>query len=304
MKPTTVRQWLKDAASKIAASDASTILCYSMNLSDRAMLVLHYDDAITAEQLQQINTMVSRRRMNEPLAYIIGHKEFYSMNFKVTKAVLIPRPDSEIIVDLAIKYGMEKLQQLQVAINSMADQYYNIIDLGTGSGCLLIAIVKSLLSLNLFPRIAGTGVDISFDALMVAKENIEHNYLQENCNLVLSDFFQNINNQDKNKFDLIISNPPYIAKNELPDLMPDVSRYEPLHALSDMNDGLSHYRTIISQLHKYLADDGVAILEHGYMQKDEIKDIVCKYGRSLEAIEEATDLQGNARAIVLKLVHR
>ncbi len=273
------------------------------------MLILYYDDTITVEQLQQLKLMVQRRQQLEPLAYIIGYKEFYSLNFTVTPAVLIPRPDSEILVDLAIKYGKQKLEQVEITNDK---SQYNILDLGTGSGCLLIAIVNSLLTFESSSKIQGIGVDISFEALAIAKENIQQHNLEKQCNLILSDFFQNISNSPTaksakilnfptTKFNLIISNPPYIAKNELSNLMPDVSNYEPLNALSDMADGLSHYRTIISQLDQHLAIDGVAILEHGYLQRDGIKEIIQQYSKTLELIKEASDLQGHPRAVVIKL---
>lgn len=238
--------------------EAKILLSHVFKTSQHELFLQdEFDEAI-------LTPFITRRLAGEPLARIIGSHEFYGLNFKLNEATLIPRADTEILVDIALKFNPK-----------------HILDLGTGSGCLLIALLQHL------PESTGTGVDISEKALEAAREN------SNKPKFIQSDWFSNVTGQ----FDLIISNPPYIAKNEKLDK--SVLNYDPHLALFAENNGLACYEIIFANAKKHLMQDGHIIVEIGYQQFNEVKTLAEKQGFHL--IQATKDLGGHIRALVFTL---
>lgn len=234
---------------KLDRLESKVLLGYILNLT-RAQLITRYDYVLTEEELAIFAELVKKRQQHIPLAYLIGYKEFYSRKFKVTPATLIPRPETELLVDQVLM---------------LAPLHAKILDLGTGSGCIAITCKLERPDLEIMAS------DKFTSALVVAADNAKQ--LKAEVQLVHSDWWQNI----IRKFDLIVSNPPYIENNDshLDDL-----KYEPKAALTDFADGLSHYKAIISQAQNYLNKGGYLIFEHGFEQKEAIHEIFLQYGFS------------------------
>jgi release factor glutamine methyltransferase len=208
--------------------------------------------------IQNLQVMVARRKKHEPIAYIIGYKDFWQYRFRVNCDVLIPRPDSEILVEVILRYFAET--------DSIKEKRnIRILDLGIGSGCLLLSIIADLRAQGW--SVSGTGIDVSASALDIAKANARALNLEPSCiKFMLSDWFYALD-ADK-QFDVIISNPPYIPIEEWENKIDKgVKDFEPFIALTDGGyDGLSHYRTIVKEAHKYLRKNGMLALECGYNQ--------------------------------------
>jgi release factor glutamine methyltransferase len=211
---------------------------------NHAHLIAHPDQVLTPDQEQEFNAFTSRRANGEPIAYLVGEREFYSLRFKVTPAVLIPRPETELLVDQAL----ERIPMLQSC---------KVLDLGTGSGAVAIAIAKHR-------SLAGiTAVDFSDDALIVARVNAKYHDATNVC-FVASDWYTAVAGEE---FDLIVSNPPYVAEGD-PHLGQGDLRFEPLTALVAGSDGLGCVRHIIDSATDHLILGGWLLLEHGYDQSE------------------------------------
>lgn len=189
------------------------------------------------------STLLERRKAREPMSHILGARDFYKHRFVVNHHVLDPRPDTETLVEQALALDFQR-----------------VLDLGTGSGCILLSLLAER------PDATGVGVDLSAEALRVADQNRVGLEIGDRCRLIQSDWFENVTG----KFDLIVSNPPYIAASEMNDLQPEVRDYEPRLALTDEGDGLGAYRTIIAGLDDHLAKDGHLIVEIGPTQANEV----------------------------------
>jgi release factor glutamine methyltransferase len=237
---------------------------------DRLTLYLNKDKRLTSHQSRSISSSFKRRIKGEPLQYILGKTEFRGLEFKVNKNVLIPRPETEILVEAAIKYAKNK----------------KILDLGTGSGCIAVSIAKELSGIDL------TAVDISKDALAIAKENAKLNGVK--VRFLRSNFFKGLSE----KYDIIVSNPPYIPCAEIKSLQPEL-KYEPLIALDGGCDGLASYRKIIQEAPDYLKADGMLIMEMGFNQRKPIEGIVSE-AKSFNIIEVIKDYNNIDRVIVVK----
>ena len=222
---------------------------------------------------ENIEEAIERYKNGEPIQYIIGDVNFYGNTIKVNKNVLIPRFETEELVEKTIK-----------KIKNKFDKKINILDLCTGSGCIAITLKKELNS-NV------TATDISSDALAVAKENIKLNNVD--INLINSDLFQNIND----KFDCIISNPPYISYDETIDDI--VKNNEPNIALYAPNNGLYYYEEILKNIKNYLNDKFIIAFEIGYKQGKSLIDIVNKYLKDVNILVEK-DLQGRDRFLFIE----
>lgn len=220
---------------------------------NRAYLRTHPERRLTEAQQQQLSERISRRLAGEPLAYILGYTEFYGLRLQVSPAVLIPRADTELLVDLALKY-IDPSQRTQV------------LDLGTGSGAIAIAIATER------PLAQVTATDASFDALAVAQDNVCAHRL--NVKLQHSDWFSALPQQT---FDIIVSNPPYIVEND-PHLQQTSLPFEPISALISGTDGLDDITHIIRQAPHWLAPQGWLLLEHGYDQGQAVRSQFEHYG--------------------------
>jgi len=232
---------------------------------------------IKEEDKDKIREMlVLRAKKRKPLQYILGEWEFYGLPFKVREGVLIPRADTEILVEQCIQLMREVEEP-------------NILDIGSGSGAISIAIANELKSSSV------TGIDINEKALKLANENKILNEI-ENVNFIESNLFEKL---DKDfKYDLIVSNPPYISKEEYETLMPEVKNYEPQNALTDLGDGLYFYREISKIAGEYLKDTGYLAYEIGYNQAKDVTKIL--QNNNFDVLSVIKDYGGNDRVVIAK----
>lgn len=235
---------------------------------DRNFYYLHSEEDLTEEQQKEYELAIKKRAEHVPLQYITGEQQFMGLDFKVNSNVLIPRQDTEILVEEALKVCRLGMQ---------------VLDLCTGSGCIMISVMKNV------PDITGYGVDISKQALLVAKENGRLNGVQVNWER--SDLFENITET----FDMIISNPPYIPTKVIDSLMPEVRDFEPVEALDGMGDGLYFYRKIVQQCSEYLNPHGYLYLEIGCEQAKDVSRFMEQAG--FADIEVVKDLAGLDRVV-------
>ena len=235
----------------------------------RVYLLAHPERALTEAEFSRYHDLLQRRLVGEPIAYILGQREFFGIDIKVTPATLIPRPDTELLVDLALQYTLKH-------------EPCSVLDLGTGSGAIAMAIAQ------LRPQAEVTACDASVAALAVAQENARILGVS-NVHFVLSNWFAALGGQN---FSLILSNPPYIASGD-PHLGQGDVRFEPVSALVSGVDGLDDIRQIINQAHLYLKSGGWLFLEHGYDQAVQVRRLLHQAG--YEAVYSAQDLGGIER---------
>ncbi len=234
---------------------------------DRAWLLAHANDGITEQQATDFNQLVQRRVQGEPVAYILGYREFFGLRLKVTPATLIPRPDTETLVEAALQKISKPMQ---------------ILDLGTGTGAIALAIAQHASQSQV------TAVDASEAAVEVANANM-HSLQLGNVTLLQSDWFAKLGRQT---FDLIVSNPPYIESADLHLSQGDL-RFEPLSALAAGEDGLADIRHIIAHAPVHLNHGGWLMLEHAYNQADAVHQLYQAAG--FRKIQTLRDLGGNLR---------
>lgn len=258
--------------------DAKILLSHILNLTNSENLILKLNEKISLEDYLKYIHLIERRLKFEPIAYIIGSKNFWKQEYIVDKNVLIPRPETELIIELLLK-------KLKGKINNEL----HILDLGTGSGCIILSLLSEL------KFSTGIGIDISEKALNIAKLNAKKFDLITRVNFKISNWFNNLENTDK--FDVIISNPPYIAINEWKNLDPNVLNFEPKKALTDNYDGLENYRIIANNAKKFLKKDGLIVLEMGFNQSKEIKGMFCAKRCEIEIFK---DLQSIDRIVIIK----
>ncbi|MBF0225716.1 MAG: peptide chain release factor N(5)-glutamine methyltransferase [Desulfobacterales bacterium] len=255
------------------------LLAYALNLT-RIDLYLKYDQPLKKTELEFYKSLIKRRIENEPVAYIIGQKGFWTMDFFVSRDVLIPRPETEILVETAISL-----------IPSADEKKWNILDIGTGSGAIILSIASEKEEHSFFAS------DISYNALKIAKKNAAAYGLGDKIFLFCNNLFEAITNVQY--FDMIVSNPPYISSKTINSLQPEIKFYEPITALDGDEDGLSFIRKIINQSELYLKPNGYLIMEIGYDQKESVIQITnsTKYFNSIEFIK---DYSGHFRVVKLK----
>ncbi len=264
-----IAQILNHACNYVAYTDARILLQGVLKVN-HAYLIAHPKQNLIPIQIQNFQLLVTRRINGEPIAYIIGEREFYSMKFKVKPAVLIPRPETELLVDLALE---------KISLNLPC----KVLDLGTGSGAIAITIAKHRPLANI------TAVDFSDDAIAVAKKNAK-NLDVSNVRVIASDWFRELSGE---RFDYIISNPPYVVIGD-PHLSQGDLRFEPRIALIAGSDGLDCIRLIIASAVSHLVVGGWLLLEHGYDQAKMSKQLLEKAGFS--DIFSCPDLAGVVRA--------
>ena len=227
-----------------AKIDSEVILANILNTT-RINLITKQDVTLNKEQEDLFSKLVERRKQKEPVAYILNKKEFWNESYFVDKRVLIPRPETEILIDLLLKKIKDK------------NKTYKVLDLGCGSGCLLISFLKEM------HKSQGMGVDISSNALEVAKKNIELHNLNNRAKLVRLDL---LTLRTKDKFDVIFSNPPYLSSSDYAKLSDDVKNFEPKQALVGGFNGILYYKKIIALSQSALKKNGYLALELGDRQ--------------------------------------
>jgi release factor glutamine methyltransferase len=255
-----------------AALDAE-LLARTVLQCDRAALLVRLRDEEPPEFSAAFAPLVERRSLREPMAYIVGEREFWGRRFAVMPGVLIPRPETELIVEAALDLFRETPPGV-------------VIDVGTGSGCLAVSLAAE------FPAAHVVATDISMEALAIARRNAAANGLEDRIDFRLADLLDNV----ADRADLIVSNPPYVASGDAPGLVPEVREHEPHVALFAGHDGLHVYRRLFPSVKPRLLPGGRLILEVGYDQDGAVIDIASRCGWTFS--HHRQDLQGITRTLV------
>lgn len=263
---------LADAKIDSPLFDARLLVSHALRL-DYVELLSQSDRALSAKEMQKIESLIARRMAHEPVGRILGEREFWSLSFGLNEATLEPRPDSETLVEVALK-------------NLRGKPLPRILDLGTGTGCLLLSLLHEL------PEATGIGIDIAPRAVEQATSNAKNLGLSSRATFKAGNWLEGITD----KFDVIISNPPYIPAGDIPSLMPEVRDHDPLRALDGGKDGLEIYRLLASQLPHFLKPEGFVIFEVGMGQADDVAALCHKAG--LTGITKHKDLNGVERCVV------
>ena len=303
----------QNVEAETAKLEAQLLLQHALNVN-RAWLIAHADDVLNGFEMANFNALVERRLKGEPIAYILGYREFYGLKLKVSPATLIPRADTETLVDAALakipqndnisSLSSPRKRGSLLNLNQKMDSRFrgndgkseiadsnkqpSILDLGTGSGAIALAIAKHR------PHTLVTAVDFSEKALEVARQNAQ-DLTVLNCQFLLSDWFSALNDQT---FDVIVSNPPYIEADDTHLSLGDL-RFEPLSALASGADGLDAIRIIVENSKNHLKTNGWLMLEHGYNQAEAVAGLLKTAGFS--QIETQKDLGGNHRVTLGKV---
>ncbi len=260
--------------------NAELMLGKVLNLK-RVDLYLSFERPLTANELNAYREMVRRRANHEPLQYILGQSEFMGLDFKVSPAVLIPRPETEVLVEEVLK--------LKRRIESKRP---TIVDIGSGSGCLAVSIAHH------WPQAVVYATDVSAEALQIARENAERHALQERVNCVQHDLFEEWNSQLPTNIDVLVSNPPYVTQQEMADLPKEVAQYEPQIALTDGGDGLRFYRRIFQLVKENNIIPQFIFLEMSGSQPQKI--VALAREQKIGEIEVINDLNNIQRVLKIK----
>ena len=276
---TTARQALAEklqqAGIDSADADARLLVAHALGI-DRAALIASGERVLNAEEMKAIDALAERRLKREPVARIFGTKEFWSLSLHISESVLVPRPETETVIEAALDY---------IVRHGLRAESLRILDIGTGSGALLLALLSEL------PNALGTGTDISTPALCVARVNAERHALAPRCTFVTCDIAGGL----PGPFDLIVSNPPYIAHSDIAALAPEVRDYDPVLALHGGSDGLNGYRAIAHDARRLLAPGGRLIVELGAGQETAVRALFTNAGLTADAARK--DLAGISRAL-------
>jgi len=256
---------------------------------DRAALYLNRTSLLPKVKLNRIVSILKRRTYGEPLEYILGKSDFLGFEFKVSKDVLIPRPETEILVETVIKQVTPSTTRRTSKSQGYQVTGLNVLDLGTGSGCISVCLAK------LLPHVSITAVDISEAALKIAKYNAKINNVEGKINFMNTDLFSGL----RERFDIIVTNPPYVQTGEI-DILQREIQYEPSLALDGGRDGFDFYRKIISASPSYLGKNGLLIMEMGFGQKENLENLLQKE-KKFEIMEVIKDYNNIDRVIVCQL---
>lgn len=256
--------------------EAASLLAFALK-KDKTFLIAHSEYELSADEEKTFQDFLRRRANHEPLQYITNVQEFYGLDFTVTKDVLIPRPETELIVENALEIMPE---------NS------NFCEVGVGSGCISVAILHEQKTAR------AIGLDVSEKALQVAEKNARRYEVFDRLQLKISDVFTNLTDET---FDLIVSNPPYIPSRDIETLQSEVRDFEPRTALTDGKDGLSIIEKIVLQSPKFLKNNAFLLMEIGFDQADEVKKFFSS--QIWQSIEILPDLQGIPRTVKAQIVN-
>jgi release factor glutamine methyltransferase len=270
-------QTLRNAGVPEARRDASVLLAHLLGC-DRTFIISHAEDPVSDDVLSSLKQLVERRAQGEPIQYITGSQEFFSLDFEVTRDVLIPRPETELIVEIAL--DLIRKDQTSALV----------CDVGTGSGCIAISILRNR------PQARAVAIDVSRNAIAVARRNARRHSVDDRMTFVVSDCFEAISKTPT--FDLVVSNPPYVHEQTVPYLQREVRDYEPRIALTPGGDGLSMIRRLLSESPLVIKSGGYLLIEMGFDQGDAVLRLVdTKIWRLLDTHK---DLQGIPRTLTLQ----
>ena len=267
---------LKQAGSESPRLDAEILLAHARGCQ-RIQLYTSYETLLSDSERSTMRELVRRRAKMEPVAYLVGYREFFGLNFEVTQDVLIPRPDTETLVLEAIEHigGTEK----------------RVLEIGTGSGCIAVSIAARC------PRAQVVAVDCSAAAIAMAEKNASRHNVQDRIDFRLGSTFAPLESEER--FDVIVSNPPYIGTDEIPELMPDVRLHEPHLALDGGADGLDIIRDIVAGLQQHLHGGGLFLMEIAPEQENAVRDL-CTSIPVVESVTGHRDLSGSTRVMAVR----
>ncbi|HJD53986.1 MAG TPA: bifunctional peptide chain release factor N(5)-glutamine methyltransferase PrmC/tRNA (guanosine(46)-N7)-methyltransferase TrmB [Rickettsia endosymbiont of Proechinophthirus fluctus] len=304
-----IKQILSDATNKLNKIGISSpqlearILLQHVINKPIEYLLINLDEQLNEAKIEAFEKLLARRLKHEPIVYITGVKEFYSREFIVNKHVLIPRSDTEVLVDVVFQChsresGNPEKKQPDPCFRgndiseNCNDKFLNILELGTGSGCIAISLLCELPNANVI------ATDISLDAIDIIKSNAAKYEVTDRIQIIHSNWFENIETQ---KFDFIVSNPPYIAHSEKSEMAIETINYEPSIALFAEKDGLQAYFLIAENAKQFLKPNGKIILEIGFKQEEAVTQIFLDHGYNIESVYK--DLQGHSRVILLSPIN-
>lgn len=270
-----IAQTFRAAGIDDADVDARVLAGHALHL-DRARLVSQSDRVLEAREVNAISGLAARRLKREPVSRILGRKEFWSLALAITPDVLVPRPETETVVEGALDF---------VVRNGLRMEKLRILDIGTGSGALLVALLNEL------PNATGIGTDISRAALEAAQINVAQFGFESRSSLIACDMAAGVQGQ----FDLVVSNPPYIARGQIASLAPEVRDYDPMMALDGGDDGLTAYRSISADAKRILAQGGRLFVEMGAGQEPAVRELFTNAGLVVGIARN--DLAGTPRVL-------
>jgi release factor glutamine methyltransferase len=268
---------LREAGVDEARQDAALLLAHILG-RDRTFLITRSQDPLSNEHWITFTEFVARRAAGEPLQYITGRQAFFNLDFAVSKDVLIPRPETELLVEVAL------------SLLSTTERAPFICDVGTGSGCIAISLLHEI------KQAKAIGIDVSPAALRIASVNAQSNDVSDRLQLLESDCFAAL--KPGPAFSMIVSNPPYVTETALPELQREVLDYEPHLALAAGADGLSIIRRLLGEAPDYVIDGGWFLFEIGFDQHDAVRDLIDSRIWDIEGIHK--DLQGIPRIVALR----
>jgi len=258
-----------------ARREASSLLSHLLG-KDRTFLISHAEEQLSDSDIRKLADAIVRRAAGEPSQYITGVQDFYGRSFRVTPDVLIPRPETELLIEAALE---------------LMKANASICDVGTGSGCIAVTLLCERADAR------AVALDVSEAALRIARENAREQSVEDRIELMVSDCFDELD-ATKQQFDLIVTNPPYVAAAALPGLQREVRDYEPLAALSPGSDGLSVIRRLLTDAPAFIRGDGHLVMEIGFDQGEAVSELVNPALWTLKHI--LPDLQGIPRIVVLQ----
>ena len=250
------------------ARDARVLLAHAARI-DATRVTLIAPEDLAPEIEERFDHLISLRSIRVPVSHLVGERAFYGRRFKISRDVLDPRPETETLIEAAL-----------------AVPFQSVLDLGTGSGCILVTLLAEQ------PDAQGVGVDISAVACLQASANAVLHHVNDRADIRQSDWFENV----KGRFDLIVSNPPYLAADEMQDVAPELREHEPRIALTDESDGLSAYRIIAAQAQDHLTPQGRILVEIGSQQGADVQAIFEAHG--WKDVSVLPDLDGRDRVIL------
>jgi len=265
-----IQDIIAEVKGRLSHIDIYYLLQYTLKRS-KEFILTYPEYELTPEELKCWHNIIQRRMKGEPVAYITGRKEFYSLNFMVNRHTMIPRPETELLVEEVIRRSPETL-----------------LDVGTGSGCIAIAVSYHL------PGCRVTAVDISMETLRLAKKNAAELLKNSSIRFLKSNFFKSLGGE---RFDVIVSNPPYVKSETLKELPPEVALFEPVIALDGGKDGLNSYRILLKDGWRFLKPGGVMVLEISPELREGVEGIAAREG--YRVLEVSKDLSGLDRMIVI-----